>query len=152
MQGGSRGSRGVWGGVQGVCRGSRGKTLKRNTKKPRKTLWNCMASLLRSNIQDFVQEVPVGQVAQGSACRGPPSNQFQDFPPTIFQQATQGSADTQLYYTILYYTIRYDTILYYTILYYTILYYTILYYTILYYTILYYTILYYTILYYTILY
>ena len=33
-----------------------------------------MASLLRSNIQDFVQEVPVGQMAQGTPfrCRGPP--------------------------------------------------------------------------------
>ena len=27
--------------------------------KTRKTLRNCMVSLLRSNIQDFVQEVPV---------------------------------------------------------------------------------------------
>ena len=34
--------------------------------KTRKTLRNCMASLLRSNIQDFVQEVPVGQMAQGT--------------------------------------------------------------------------------------
>ena len=31
-----------------------------------------MASLLRRNIQDFVQEVPAGQMAQGfGACRGP---------------------------------------------------------------------------------
>ena len=33
-----------------------------------------MASLLRSNIQDFVQEVPVGQMAQGTpfgACAHP---------------------------------------------------------------------------------
>ena len=28
-----------------------------------------MASLLRSNIQDFVQEVPVGQMAQGTPFR-----------------------------------------------------------------------------------
>ena len=50
------------GGVQGVQR----------------CLGNCMASLLRSNIQDFdfVQEVPLGQMAQGTpfsvACRGHP--------------------------------------------------------------------------------
>ena len=49
-----------------------GKTAK-NTKKTRKTLRNCMASLLRGNIQDFVQEVPVGQMAQGTPCRGPPT-------------------------------------------------------------------------------
>ena len=30
------------------------------TRKTRKTLRNCISSLLRSNIQDFVQEVPVG--------------------------------------------------------------------------------------------
>ena len=30
-----------------------------------------MASLLRSNIQDFVQELPVGQMAQGTPFRCP---------------------------------------------------------------------------------
>ena len=47
-------------------------------KKTRKT--NCMASLLRSNIQDFVQEVPVGQMAQGTpfrCLRWPTPSQFQ---------------------------------------------------------------------------
>ena len=34
-----------------------------------------MASLLRSNIQDFVQEVPVGQMAQGTPFRCPPQQQ-----------------------------------------------------------------------------
>ena len=46
--GGSRGSRGVWGGPEVLG----GKTAK-NTKTPEKTLR--MASLLRSNIQNFVQ-------------------------------------------------------------------------------------------------
>ena len=70
VQGGSRGSRAVWGGP-GVPGGSRGgpelfggKRLEHE--KTRKTLRNCVASLLRSNIQDFVQEVPVGQMAQGT--------------------------------------------------------------------------------------
>ena len=36
-----------------------------DTRKTRKTLRNCIASLLRSNIQDFVQEVPVGQNGSG---------------------------------------------------------------------------------------
>ena len=76
----SRGSRGVWGGpggsrgVQGVPGGVQGgpevlgeKRLKQQ--KTRKMLRNCMASLLRSNIQDFVQEVPVGQMAQGTLFR-----------------------------------------------------------------------------------
>ena len=56
-------------GFQGESRGS-AEVLGRNTKKPEKTLWNCMASLVRSNIQDFVQEeVPVGQMAQGTPFR-----------------------------------------------------------------------------------
>ena len=40
-----------------------------NTKKPEKRFRGCMARLLRSNIQDFVQEVPVGQMAQGTPFR-----------------------------------------------------------------------------------
>ena len=43
---------------------------------------NCMASLLRSNIQDFVQEVSVGQMAQGTPFRclpWPPPPLFPDF-------------------------------------------------------------------------
>ena len=70
MQGGPGGP-GVSGGGPGVpgifLGGSRfffGKL-----EKTRKTLWNCMASLLRSNIQDFVQEVRVGQMAQGTPFR-----------------------------------------------------------------------------------
>ena len=31
---------------------------------------SCMARLLRSNIQDFVQEVPVGQMAPPPRCQG----------------------------------------------------------------------------------
>ena len=77
--GGSRGS-GCLGGGPGGSRGSRGgpevlggKRIKHE--KTRKTLRNCMASLLRSNIQDFVQEVPVGQMAQGTPFRClPPRN------------------------------------------------------------------------------
>ena len=89
-----------------------------------------MASLLRSNIQDFVQEVPVGQMAQGTPFRcllqGVGGGKGEVKPPTCPTRQS-GLADTILYYTILYYTILYYTILYYTILYYTILYYTILY-------------------------
>ena len=33
-----------------------------------------MASLLHRHIQDFVQEVPVGQMAQGTPFRHPPLN------------------------------------------------------------------------------
>ena len=45
-----------------------GKTAK-NTKKPEKRA-GTVASLVRSNIQDFVQEVPVGQMAQGTPLKG----------------------------------------------------------------------------------
>ena len=65
------------GGVQAVQAGPEvlgGKTAKHQ--KTRKTLRNCMASLLRSNSQDFVQEVPVGQMAQGTPFRCLPSPQF----------------------------------------------------------------------------
>ena len=72
---GVQGVQGCLGGVQGVPGGGPrggpevlgGKLLK--TQKTRKTLRNCMVSLLRSNIPDFVQEVAVGQIAQGK----PPS-------------------------------------------------------------------------------
>ena len=52
--GGPGGSRGVYRGGPEVLGG-------KTAKNTRETLWNCMASRLRSNIQDFVQEVPVGQ-------------------------------------------------------------------------------------------
>ena len=63
-----------------------------------------MASLLRSNIQDFVQEVPVGQslrVPPFGACRGPPfkcqeGERGRLNLPSV-QHATQGSADSYLY-------------------------------------------------------
>ena len=45
-----------------------GEKMAKNTK-TRKTLRKCMASLLRKNIQDFVQEVPVSQMAQGTPFR-----------------------------------------------------------------------------------
>ena len=68
VQGCLRGVQGVPGVVQGgVQRFWAEKRLKHE--KTRKTLRNCMASLLRSNIQDFVQEVPVGQMAQGTPFR-----------------------------------------------------------------------------------
>ena len=58
-----------------------------------------MASLLRSNILDFVQEVPVGQMAQGTPFRSPPlrckvlgGGKRLNLPSV--QRATQGSADT----------------------------------------------------------
>ena len=59
---GVRGSRGVWGGSRGL-QGRSGSEKRLKHEKTRKTLRNCMASLLRSSIQDFVQEVPVGQMA-----------------------------------------------------------------------------------------
>ena len=66
MRGGGQGClggcRGFQGGFRGVQRGFGPKH-----KKTRQTLRNCVASLLRSNIQDFVQEVPLGQMAQGTA-------------------------------------------------------------------------------------
>ena len=43
----------------------------KNAKKTRKTV-PCMARLLRSYIQDFVQEIPVGQMAQSTPLRCPP--------------------------------------------------------------------------------
>ena len=68
MQGGSRGP-GVSGvGFRGFQTGVGG-VLGQKHEKTRKTLRNCVASLLRSNIQDFVQEVPVGQMAQGTPFR-----------------------------------------------------------------------------------
>ena len=47
----------------------------------RKMVRNCMASLLRS-IQDFVQEVPVGQMAQG-------------MPPPQFQGVRRGKGEVK---------------------------------------------------------
>ena len=73
VQGCLGGVQGVPGGVLGGSRGFGRKNVK--TRKTRKTLRNCMASLLRSDIQDFVQEVPAGQMARVppfGACRGPP--------------------------------------------------------------------------------
>ena len=60
------GCRAVWGvqGVPGRCRGGP-EVLGR--KKPEKR--SCVAGLLRSNIQDFVQEVPVSQMAQDTPFR-----------------------------------------------------------------------------------
>ena len=49
--------------VQGVQSIRGEKTVKHE--KSRKTRRSCVARLLRSSIQDFVQEVPVGQMAQG---------------------------------------------------------------------------------------
>ena len=51
-----------------------------------------MARLLRSNIQDFVQEVPVGQMAQGTPFRCLPWLVGKGRLPSV-QHATQGSAD-----------------------------------------------------------
>ena len=102
VQGGpGRGSReGVEGEVQHSANPGRGvQGLGRNRfKQTRKTLRNCMARLLRSNIQDFfVQEILVGQTAQGTPfrCRGPPSKEGERGRlnlPSV-QHATQGSAD-----------------------------------------------------------
>ena len=96
-----QGSRGVWGGPGG-SRGSRGgpealggKTAKKH-EKTRKTLRNCMASLLRSNIQNFVEEVPLGQMAQGILFRCLPSRKRKGEVPSV-QHATQGSADIYIY-------------------------------------------------------
>ena len=62
------------GASKGGCR-ARASATSRKTRRIRQTFRNCMSSLLRS-IQDCVQEVPVGQMAQGtpplSARRGLP--------------------------------------------------------------------------------
>ena len=60
---------GVPGGVQRGSRGSRGFATSHKTRKIRQTFRSCLSSLTRSCIQDCVQEVPVGQMAQGT----PPS-------------------------------------------------------------------------------
>ena len=60
---------GVPGGVQRGSRGSRRFATSRKTRKIRQTFRSCLSSLTRSCIQDCVQEVPVGQMAQGT----PPS-------------------------------------------------------------------------------
>ena len=80
-------SRGGPGGSGGVWRGpGRG----RKNLKTRKKLRSCMARRLRRNIQDFVQEVPVGQMGQGKLNL-----------PSV-QHATQGSADIYVYIYIEY--------------------------------------------------
>ena len=60
---------GVPGGVQRGSRDYRGFANSRKTRKIRQTFRSCLSSLARSCIQDCVQEVPVGQLAQ----RTPPS-------------------------------------------------------------------------------
>ena len=74
---------GLWGvgvqAVQGCLGGSRGLGgvsggSGQKHEKTRKTLRSCMARLLRSNIQDFMQDAPVGKwlrVPPFSACRAP---------------------------------------------------------------------------------
>ena len=49
----------------GGCR-ARASATSRKTQKIRQTFRSCLSSLTRSCIQDCVQEVPVGQMAQGS--------------------------------------------------------------------------------------
>ena len=55
--------------MQRGSRGSRGFATSRKTRKIRQTFRSCLSSLTRSCIQDCVQEVPVGPMAQGT----PPS-------------------------------------------------------------------------------
>ena len=67
----------------------------KKTQKRRKTLRNCMASLLRSNIQDFVQEVPVGQMLRvpPAVAHPPPSKVLEGergFNLPSVQHANQG--------------------------------------------------------------
>ena len=74
--GGCRGGVQGWlGGVQGVPGVVQGGSRSFGRKNG-----NCMASLLRSNIQDFV-EVPVGQMAQGTPFRCLPTSQVSNTPP-----------------------------------------------------------------------
>ena len=84
-----------------------------------------MASLLRSNIQDFVQEVPVGQMAQGTPFRCLP------WPtPPIIKEGEKGEVKPPKLADILYYTLYYTLL--YSILYSTLLYSTYTLYTKLY--------------------
>ena len=66
--GGVQAVQGGAGEVSGGCR-ARGSATSRKTRKIRQTFRSCMSSLTRSCIQDCVQEVAVGQMAQGT----PPS-------------------------------------------------------------------------------
>ena len=52
--------------VQRGSRGSRASATSRKTRKIRQTFRSCLSSLTRSCIQDCVQEVPVGPMAQGT--------------------------------------------------------------------------------------
>ena len=62
-----------------------------------------MPSLLRSNIQDFVQEVPVGQMAQGTPFPAvpPPHNLKVRRGEKKCPTRQSGLADTVLYYITL---------------------------------------------------
>ena len=71
------------------------KRLKKH-EKTRKTLRNGMASLLRSNIQDFVQEVPVGQMAQGTPFRCLPWPPAPPVKPPSVQHTNQGWRTSQV--------------------------------------------------------
>ena len=62
--GACRESRGGPGGPRRFRRGQGGSS--RKTRKIRQTFRSCLSSLTRSCIQDCVQEVPVGQMAQGT--------------------------------------------------------------------------------------
>ena len=116
VYGGSREYKRFWGsgGSRGFQRRSRGrpevlggKTAK--TRKTRKTR-SCVARLLRSSIQEFVQEVLVGQMAQGTPFRclpWPPLTRGRLNLPSV-QHATQGSAD--MYIGIVSYTYMYQVI------------------------------------------
>ena len=70
----SRGGQGVPGRVRGSPEVLGGKTAK-NTKKSEKRSGAVWLGL-RSNIQDFVQEVPVGQMVQGTPFRCMPWTVF----------------------------------------------------------------------------
>ena len=74
-------------GVGGPGEGPGGPGVK--TRKNQKNVPERMARLLRSYIQDFVQQVPVQQMALGA--RAPPP--FRRFVVNSVQHATQGSAD-----------------------------------------------------------
>ena len=63
------------GASRGGCR-ARASATSRKTRKIRQTFRSCLSSLTRSCIQDCVQEVPVGQMAQGT----PPSAHVAAFP------------------------------------------------------------------------
>ena len=71
----------------------------KNTK-TRKTVW---LGLLRSNIQDFVQEVPVGQMAQGTPLRCLPLGGGKgEVKPPKCPTRQSGLADIYLYILYIY--------------------------------------------------